>query len=602
MGGVIPQSTRYFLLCLFLQVGTMTNSLFAQSSAFSEISPQSGLSLDQTKVLTFVSNLPHTGAVKYIQWNSQSFGTGNITFTLPNQNAGQPMSFDVIGANFSTSTDYSLVGTSNLGEVSLYVTAQGTGGNISLSNTTFSLYPLGGDKGLMIETLQSSSPEGFSCATSDNSANTQVNYCQGDCGSSVVDVLAMITPAANQWLNNNFGVFGGWFLYNETNNINTALYLSGIQNKNVRVRNINFNPNFPLSGSLNDDKNKLSINSVAQQTLQQSGADVGILLTNQSYEGGFGYGISNSLDPLSINKFCIAEVPFIGGIRYTFAHELAHQFGCMHSNINGPLVDCPHGKNMLNGRNTIMANNAANNSRIQYFSNPSVSFAGEATGDVGTRNNAAQIRAAFCETANNNVANNFSAQINNAQACQNLPFSATASVVSGFLLPLQGGIEQWCEGAYTYKWSWSTNPNFSNPTIVGSNSGNLTLPSPPSCPQFYLRVTVTTTSGCSITQTKLIICSNKACIPGNPGRGVAASGQITPNPAFDQIQIRLEDMPEIVKVVASSASGISNTVLKHSEIESGSFTCDVSNLSQGLWFISVEGVDKSTVLKLVIIR
>ena len=97
-------------------------------------------------------------------------------------------------------------------------------------------------------------------------------------------------------------------------------------------------------------------------------ADIVVLLTNNNYTGnvstggsGTIFGVANSLDPFSTNKFCITQVTTIDPSRYTLAHEVAHQFGCLHSN---PLTTgCPHGRNMPNGRNTIMANNAADFSK-----------------------------------------------------------------------------------------------------------------------------------------------------------------------------------------------------------------------------------------------
>lgn len=68
-----------------------------------------------------------------------------------------------------------------------------------------------------------------------------------------------------------------------------------------------------------------------------------------------------------------------------------------------------------------MANDAPDNTRIQHFSNPDVLFAGQATGIDGTRNNAAQIRGAFCEVANNNTPVIFSAHFEHEPSSTSVP-------------------------------------------------------------------------------------------------------------------------------------------------------------------------------------
>lgn len=410
---------RIPFLLFFLWVCAHTT--MAQTSALNFVSPHSGLDADQNKVLTYVSNLSRNGDLKHIEWASQGpvDNDGNITIVLPNENGGQPMIFKVTASDYSSPTEYALLGTSAAGEIAVYVTPQGTGGTIDLATTTYNLYPLGGNKGLLIEKSLLEAANGI-CGMDNTSPenHNHIDFCEEDCGNAVLDVLAMVTPQANQWITDNWGVIGGWFLFAETHNINLAFANSAVFNKRVRVRIVNYTPDFPLTALIDNDLNTLSANVDAQLTLQQSGADVGILLTNQNYDF---FGRSNSLDPFTTNKFCIAQVAFINAVRYTFAHELAHQFGCLHSD---PLTTgCPHGRNMPNGRNTIMANNADDNTRIQHFSNPDVIFAGEATGEDGTRNNAAQIRGALCEVANNNTPSLFSANFEHEQiVCEGIPF------------------------------------------------------------------------------------------------------------------------------------------------------------------------------------
>ncbi|MBN8678450.1 MAG: zinc-dependent metalloprotease [Chitinophagales bacterium] len=580
------------------------NSAGAQSSTaiFTFVSPYTGLSTDQTKIVNYATNQPHIGSVQYVSWASGNLldANGKITVNLSGENGGQPISFDVIGSHFASLTEYALYGRHSLGEIALYITPQGKGGSITLVNSAYELLPLGGTMGVMIKLASAESGSSI-CATEPTSLE-ESGYCEDDCGSDVLDVLAMVTPAAQQWLDDNYGIFGLWFLFLETGNINGAFANSDIPNKGVRVQTIPYTPDFPLSISSSDDLSNLTNSSNAQQILQQRGCDVGILLTNQDY--GNIAGKANSTDPTSINKFCIAQVASIGPVRYTFAHELAHQFGCQHHNVTN-VPGCPHGMILTNsGKHTIMVFGSPNNNRIQHFSNPNVLFGNEPTGTSAFRNNAAQIRGAFCEVANNNPPAWFTVDVTHGSVIANdCPFTASASVQPGMMDIL--GNQQDCGTSYSYQWSWSGDGiNYLN---FGTNSPNLNLPIAPACPFFYLRVTVSTPNGCSAAVTKLLFCGNTQCstrpeIVGTADTKMVEQNKVFPNPAQDKFSIRLEDFLMIGSVKARSANGTLVYTLPILGFEQGTVTCDVSNLPNGVWFIEVQEGDKRAVLKLTIMH
>ncbi|MCC7466338.1 MAG: zinc-dependent metalloprotease, partial [Saprospiraceae bacterium] len=350
------------------------------------------------------------------------------------------------------------------------------------------------------------------------------------------------------------------------------------------------------------DLANLTANPAAQQILQQRGCDVGILLTNQNY--GNVFGRANSTNPASTNKFCLAQIASIGPIRYTLAHELAHQFGCQHQDvINVP--GCPHGKELQTiGKNTIMVSGVQNYTRIQHFSNPNVLFGGEPTGNSIFRNNAAQIRGAFCEVANNNPPAWFTADFAHGSVIANdCPFTASASVQPGMVDIL--GNQQDCGTNYSYQWSWSGDGiNYLN---FGINSPNLSLPIAPACPFFYLRVTVSTPNGCSAAFTKLMFCGNTQCSArpereGNTDTKMVEQNKIFPNPAQSKFSLRLEDFQKIGSVKAWSVNGTLVHTLPVLGFEQGTLTCDISKLTNGFWFIEVQEGDKREVLKLTVLR
>lgn len=597
-----PHRLQIALAILFAFV-LCTASALAQSTAFTFVSPYTGLDADQSKVLNYVTSQPRLGDVQHVAWASESLfdNNGKITVTLPGENGGQPISFEVLGSHFANETDYAVFGRSSLGEIAVYVTSQGKGGSITLLNSTYVLYPMGGTKGALIKTNPSQG-EGGTCAT-DQAPPEELGYCEESCGNDVLDVLAMITPDAQQWLNDNYGIFGLWFLFVETNNINGALINSNISGKRVRVNIIPYAPEFAWTGSIGGDLNNFRNSIVAQQLAQQNGADIRVIINNQNYGGIAGAIPSDQLDPATTNKVAIARVTFIGPIRYTFAHELAHHFGCWHSS---PLMSgCRNGKNLLNSKNTIMAN-AGNNTRIQHFSNPDVFFNGESTGELTIRDNAAQIRGALCEVANNNSPVWFSVDYEHEPLPNihpNCPFAASASVTPG-MQEIWGNLWN-CAGPYTYQWAWSTN-NVTY-TNIGTNSPNLNLPSPPACPVFYLRLTISTPIGCSVSSTKMFVCTSGLCIRSSNQQNevqeiTIGQNQIVPNPANDRIAVKLEGFSSVSKVVATSTNGTATNNLPVVGYNGEVLTCDVSGLPTGIWFVNIISSEKRKVFKLAIVR
>ena len=192
----------------FLLLFLFTTRSFTQTNAFTSTTSFSQLNTDQNKVLSFVNAIPRQGDLKYLNWNAQGLtdGSGKITITLPGENNGQPIAFEIIGADYETPTQYALFGRSPSGNVALYVTPQGTGGVIDLVTSVYSIFPLGGVKGTMIK-LAASTGEDVKCGTEAQKAEEMISYCEEDCGEAVLDVLAMITPAANTWLANTFGIY-----------------------------------------------------------------------------------------------------------------------------------------------------------------------------------------------------------------------------------------------------------------------------------------------------------------------------------------------------------------------------------------------------------
>jgi Metallo-peptidase family M12 len=546
------------------------------------------------KIVTFATNQPHLGDVLYIDWTplgSLFNTTGDIAITLPDENGGQPIPFKVVGFDFTSETDYAIYGRSAQGDIALYTTQQGTGGTITLLNSVYAMYPLGDTKGVLIK-KNLLAAEGIACAV-DIADEDPYEACEGDCGKGILDVLVMVTPAAKTYLIDTYGIFWQWVLYSETNTINGAFVNSLIPNKRVRFQTIDYTPTFPLSIFAEDDMELLENNPNAATTLLNSGADVGLLLTNQNYIGF--KGIASTLDPSgNDDKFCIVEVSTFAFPNYfVIAHEIAHVMGCRHDDDPTNDITCPHGKVLtLTSRATIMGTMFTKN-RIQHFSNPAVYYGGQSTGFPAVQDNAVQIRGGgLCVLADDNSPVWFSVDYDHEplEIYSECPLQTSASISPGQFITWSGGLLT-CTGPYTYQWSWSTNNT--SYTNVGTNSPNLYLPIPPACPIFQLRVTVTSSNGCSASYTKGFVCNNGPCVRDNEQlheEELPAEGNVLiPNPAFDRIQISLESSSINPEVLAINTNGQIVSRLPVIAFEKGILTCDVSSLPSGLWFVEVEG-------------
>lgn len=462
----------------------VTTAVLAQTSALT-ICPQfEELDASQEKVINFASSLPQIGMMSYINWTTEDHivNNGIISITLPDENAGKPINFELFDADFASETQYALYGRSKQGNISLYITPEGIGGTIDMVNKVYLALPIGGNKGALVQlSLQGNVEE--ACGTEHLESEEMTGYCNMDCGPAVLDVVALITPSARQWVNDTWGWLGQWFLFVETHNINGAFVNSLVLNKRVRVKIVDYDPDFVLTKNMLEDI-KLFRNSItAIQAARINGADIRVLLTNEDYSNSSGVSGAIPADqgnPSTTNKIAIVEISSIGPISYTFAHEIAHHFGCWHS---APLLSSGCGNGYVleeSYRNTIMAvgvnfppvfGGAPNFSRIQHFSNPDVLFGEEATGEIAVRDNAAQIRGAFCEVASQ-VPGHYTVRIEkNDPICVGDFVKFNAEVFEGVCFD-QATLEYFscASGPFQYEWRVSNSNNFNNSQVVSNGN------------------------------------------------------------------------------------------------------------------------------------
>ena len=343
-----------------------------------------------------------------------------------------------------------------------------------------------------------------------------------------------------------------------------------------------------------------------------------VMLTNQIYRDQNGnrvFGIANSASPTSTNKFCIVEAGFLLDPRYTFAHEVAHQFGCRHIDDNTGDV-CAHAHVLalpggLNRPTILGPSNAtafgAANARIQHYSNPDVFFAGVSTGVSGQRDNAREIRAAMCDVANNQpppvLVINIDGLVNLCSPVSGEILNATYSVD---LTPPVAGFPG--QPPYTIQWYWSPDGIFSPGTFLGTGA-SVTVGAF-ACPGFHLRAKVTSADGQIYTRTRRI--NTAFCNPCTADRssGIQTAEtadnldgvSIFPNPTDGVLWIDFSNDVVPQQIGLFDLGGKKVQEIRTSARPEGSYRLkmDIMGLAPGVYALRIQSAGRTIVRKVIL--
>ena len=185
-----------------------------------------------------------------------------------------------------------------------------------------------------------------------------------------------------------------------------------IQLRVVHTTEVSYTPTGTLSIDLDRLKTKSDGYMDDVHTLRdQYGADLVCLLTTDSDYGGLASTMIRPSLNFESSGFNVNVWDQLGAPNYTLAHEIGHNMGCLHNREDATWTsdydygEFCFGKRWLvgsEGYRTVMSYNDSNqyNNRIPYFSNPSVSYEGVATGNAGTENNAKVLALSAPYTAN----------------------------------------------------------------------------------------------------------------------------------------------------------------------------------------------------------
>lgn len=269
-------------------------------------------------------------------------------------------------------------------------------GQININETVYEIHDLGGRKNILVEWDNSQMPVNDCSTSAINSIDDRPDENLGESrsGGCNVRVLVLFTDAAALVRD---PVAAANLFMTQTNQIvsnskaMTSFTLVGVQNL----------AGFVETGGAGGFEATLPAFSALPltTTLRNAAfADQVVLLADINDPDVFGIAFT----PLGPNfGFSVVEIDGAGG-RFTFSHELAHNFSCFHDNATGVNA---RGKQFNNGclglghrSRTVLARAGANDSRIMHYSNPDVKFKCRSTGN-SDRNNAGQISTASCTVA-----------------------------------------------------------------------------------------------------------------------------------------------------------------------------------------------------------
>ncbi len=363
---------------------------------------------------------------------------------------------------------------------------------------------------------------------------------------------------------------------------NARLVLAGVDVLNFIER-----PN-----RIRDDVQLLANTPAAQAHRNATNADLVVLMTNGDYANNSNAtGTAAAIGPDNANAYAIVETIASTANRRTFAHEVAHLFGCRHNNDPNAAYERGHifptgflGSIFRNNW-TIMSVSPPDRGRIDHFSNPNVQYKKRATG-TQDRNNARWLN----ETGNT-VADFRPAPTTTTPAT---PFSVTVSAPETYPACSRGG----CATAsivcgvppYTISWQNSTDGiNWSGTVSTGTGYCFVTPCNPSG--QFWVRAIVTDSQGNVRVAGKIIeltgsgggnswLRSNEENIINN----------IYPNPLNEQSQIKI-NLPEAenIRIELSNMYGTLRREIVNQYFSAGEYIIVVprGNLPQGLYTIKL---------------
>lgn len=223
------------------------------------------------------------------------------------------------------------------------------------------------------------------------------SFSEGDASDTTIDVMFVYTQKARLWAESSYQGPIGNILAIAVARANTALANSKVKARlrMVRSQEIAYNAAAENKGSTTTDLLSITFSDSIKELRDSYGADIVTLVTASDDIGGLGWIFNGNPD----FAFNVCRVKQLAN-SYTYAHECGHNLGCGHSKAQAGST--PGYFSYSGGWQWMGTDGKGYHSVMTYgsspypidapfFSNPSISYRGRASGDAKDANNALTI-------------------------------------------------------------------------------------------------------------------------------------------------------------------------------------------------------------------
>lgn len=362
-------------------------------------------SADQTGRLEQIRNRPTTKSVTLVQLNIAALAEGGATISLPNN---KRLNYSKKGVETRNSANFTWFGklADNNGNATLVIRDGNITGTIKENGGFYRIEPLGNGIHAVIEVDESRFPPDHpptfknkerqgSAAPPSTTHDTRpiatpaplsIKELQDSTAPAAatpvgIDVLVAYTPASRKAVPSIEDL-----IQLAVDEANESYLNSGV---NIKLKPVAvFELSYIEAGKdyetiLND----FAANGEVNRRRDTSGADLAVMIIDQTAY----CGLAKTIMAEASNAFAVVYYNCAAG-NYSFAHELGHLQGARHDPDNDPApTPFPDGHGFRQpaaGWRTIMAPTWGGLSRVQYWSNPEITYGNHAMGTTDKSNNA----------------------------------------------------------------------------------------------------------------------------------------------------------------------------------------------------------------------
>lgn len=521
----------------------------AQQSAFFTPTTSQNISSSRQQYVSRLAESPATERIRYVRFADlpqQLTPDGRLFLNLSTE--ARHLEFRPIHYELKANGDYEWYGKNT--RINAYVSLikmQDRLVGFMRSDTEFwEIVPLKEDVS-MIREMDTSMMQSEQCGVdamfedyplSERVSNTDL--CNGGGCAGTIDILVLIPPDVMAWYGTQSSNPWAPFIHmvNTFAQFELALINSGVGDISLRYHVASFDFSYDPSGEIGTDLNNLSV--VAANIRNEFRADLVVMLTSMDYFDTSGRALASEIvdgevefsAPREDLAFAIVEVEH--SLQHlVFPHEIGHLFGARHNrspdvpcnNCGDDNNTCAHGlrfsaiANHPEGQDrTIMAQLFDSHisfgaMRALHFSNPDIQFNGFDTGTEDD-NNTRVIQNGACIVRNHQPSREMDVTILGEHLWCPLSNEDFPYIYSANVNPPVAGLPG--VPPYTYEWRYNANGNFTatNPGALLGTGTSVSLNTVPVCPQFFLKLSVTSSDG--ITQSATRVISTTSCTDCSP--------------------------------------------------------------------------------------